>query len=153
VTSSRPTWDETWMAVARQVGQRSLCVRDQIGAVIVDRNNRIVDTGYNGPPRGWQPIHSDKCLSWCPRNQEEPLHPAYDDCYSIHAEANALMFSDRTRREGGTIYVSSGTCGACAKLVANSGLEQAVYAPGPIHRDSHRWYDFLEACGVTVVIL
>jgi deoxycytidylate deaminase len=59
------------------------------------------------------------------------------------------MFSDRDKRIGGTIYVTSGTCGGCAKLVANSGLVRAVYLTGGhAHRDSSRWYDFLVQCGV-----
>ena len=48
------------------MAQRSLCVRAQVGAVIVDARNRIVETGYNGPPRGFQ--HDDQpCTQWCPR--------------------------------------------------------------------------------------
>lgn len=82
----------------------------------------------------------------------------YSDCPSLHAEANALMFSDRRLREGGTIYVSSGTCGGCAKLVANSGLARAVYADQTAtlnqhHRDSFRWYDFLRDCGLEVTLV
>jgi deoxycytidylate deaminase len=85
------------------------------------------------------------------------ISPAYDDCPALHAEANALMFSDRAQREGGTIYVSSGTCGGCAKLVANSGLKRAVYATtslphGHSHRNSDQWYDFLRDCGLEVTI-
>lgn len=146
------------MAIARLMGQRSLCSRDRVGAIIVDADNRIVDSGYNGPPRGWAPIHSDSCLTWCPRavpyvdEVVPPRDPHYDDCVSIHAEANALMFSDRTRRIGGTIYVSSGTCGGCAKLVANSGLVRAVYGSSVLHRDSEKWYDFLRECGIAVTL-
>ena len=182
--TSRPTWDETWMGVARTIAQRSPCSRDKVGAVIVDTFNRIVDTGYNGPPAGWRPIHTDDCSVWCERAKtQEPLcgsreiHPPhvnpllygechgypgliyakrlmldYSDCPSLHAEANALMFSDRRLRVGGTIYVTSGTCSGCAKLVANSGLTRAVYG-GNLrpHRESERWYDFLRDCGLEVV--
>lgn len=159
MTFSRPTWADTWMAVARRIGERSLCDRDQVGAVIVSAENRIIDTGYNGPPRnhpGGKPIApswtSRTCTEWCPRGLVGPVQSDYSDCPALHAEANALMFSDRRLREGGTIYVSSGTCSGCAKLVANSGLKRAVYAPGPAHRDSERWYEFLRECGLEVVI-
>ena len=158
--ASRPTWDDTWMNVARVIAARSTCSRDQVGAVVVSASNRIIDTGYNGPPAGWQPIHSDGCTAWCPRAAQAQLSHAhglvqdYSDCYSLHAEANALMFSDRRLREGGTIYVTSGTCSGCAKLVANSGLARAVYATADrdiSHRDSARWYDFLQDCGLEVL--
>lgn len=158
------------MATARLIGQRSLCDRDKVGAVIVDGDNRIVDTGYNGPPAGWSRVDPAMptdlgCMQWCPRavpfaDEVIPLHgsrrdPHYDDCPALHAEANALMFSDRIRRVGGTIYVSSGTCGGCAKLVANSGLVRAVYGGlgGKVHRDSERWYGFLRDCGLRVDVL
>lgn len=172
---TRPTWDETWMAVALTIGQRSTCVRDKVGAVVVTAGNRIVDTGYNGPPAGWQPIHSDACTVWCPRAAaahwiaqshgedlpaivtQDAFHGPlddYSDCPSLHAEANALMFSDRRLREGGTIYVSSGTCSGCAKLVANSGLARAVYmSTNSERRDSERWYQFLRDCGLDVYIM
>lgn len=150
------------MTMAITIGQRSLCDRDKVGAVIVDRNNRIVDTGYNGPPRGF--ITDDKsCLAWCSRavpyvDETVPvrskLNPHYDDCPSLHAEANALMFSDRRLREGGTIYVSSGVCMGCAKLIANSGLETVVSRmfPQHEHRRSNDSYAFMEKCGLTVIV-
>ena len=186
--SSRPTWDDTWIEVARTVAKRSTCARDQVGAVVVSRTNRILETGYNGPPAGWDIIHSDKCDVWCPRavkgtmwgfkhepdcaivtthhltctcgsytREQEPLEPDYSDCVSLHAEQNALMFGDRAAREGGTIYVSSGVCSTCAKLIANSGLEQVVMALSTqydaAHRQTGKWVEFMEQCGLTVVIL
>ena len=174
------------MAVARAVAQRSLCSRDRVGAVIVSKTNRIIDTGYNGPPSGWQtPGDNPSCSWWCTRaikgtmrghkhkpdcsivtthhltctcgayrEPQEALESDYSDCPSLHAEANALMFSDRRLREGGTIYVTSGTCSGCAKLVANSGLDRAVYATTDreiSHRDSGRWYDFMQDCGLEII--
>jgi dCMP deaminase len=158
----RPTWDETWMNMAIVISERSLCDRDRVGAVVVDKDNRIVDSGYNGPPRG-MPRDDSRCTNWCPRAALPTwigeagiipmLDPAYDDCHSLHAEANALMFSDRRLREGGTIYVSSGVCGGCAKLIANSGLRRLVCdtsheAP---HRSSSEWFAWLRLCNIEVM--
>ena len=169
------------MAVAKTIGQRSLCARDQVGAVVVSAANRVIDTGYNGPPAGFPGSAVDgawniPCMNWCPRaakdkwvrqDSSEDLptivddnafhgpQPDYSDCPALHAEANALMFGDRTQREGGTIYVTSGTCAACAKLVANSGLARAVYVGSGrfSHRDSQKWYDFMVDCGLEVTVL
>jgi len=158
------------MAVAKTIGQRSLCARDQVGAVVVSAANRVIDTGYNGPPAGLLIPKSSAfhdrpldCSSWCPRAINDPpikvdkpvLATDYSDCPALHAEANALMFGDRTQREGGTIYVTSGTCAACAKLVANSGLARAVYVGSGLfsHRDSQKWYDFMVDCGLEVTVL
>lgn len=145
------------MEVARTIARRSLCSRDRVGAVIVSRDNRIVDTGYNGPPRGFADV-TTSCVHWCVRGRNSLAltqlgagMSTYDDCPSLHAEQNALMFSDRRHRERGTIYVSSGVCGTCAKLIANSGLETVVYENPASHRNSDRWVAFMEQCGLTVV--
>jgi dCMP deaminase len=167
-SSTRQTWDETWLEVARVIAKRSLCERDQVGAVIVSKDNRIVATGYNGPPAGFD--HSNTgCSSWCYRAQASdpqgrffepgakvPLKSDYSDCPSLHAEANALSVCDRSVREGGTIYITSGVCFGCAKLIANSGLEHVIvprtsYEHG--HRDTEKSYRFLESVGVTVVVI
>jgi len=61
------------------------------------------------------------------------------------------MFSERRLRERGTVYVSSGVCGTCAKLIANSGLETVVYENPASHRNSEKWVAFMEQCGLTVI--
>jgi dCMP deaminase len=142
------------MEVARTIARRSLCSRDQVGAVIVSRDNRIVDTGYNGPPRHhWPSRNGEPCARWCPRANSLILPGDYSNCDALHAEQNALMFSERRLREGGTIYVSSSVCGTCAKLIANSGLESVVYlrTEGGVTRNSDTWVAFMEQCGLTVV--
>lgn len=154
---SRPSWDDTWFAVAQAVSRRSLCNRDQVGAVIVDPRNRIIATGYNGPPAGF--IRMDptaRCGQWCVREVNHATPPAldYSDCPSLHAEANALSVCDRSVREGGTIYVTSHTCMGCAKLIANSGLSTLHVYPGveAAHRNPANVYAFLEQCGITVYV-
>lgn len=162
----RLNWEDTWFEVAAVIAQRSLCVRDQVGAVIVDANNRIVATGYNGPPTGFQHMEQ-RCTDWCPRAQTtseiaklgRPLMPhhldsLYNDCPSNHAEANALAVCDRSVRVGGTIYVTSHCCMSCAKLIANSGLKTVSVKPTMLaaHRDPHAVYDFLETCGIDVYV-
>lgn len=170
---TRPTWDDTWFAVAQAVSRRSLCVRDQVGAVIVTAKNRIVSTGYNGPPsgftvlggRGDDDLFTGKpCSAWCTRAKASiimqrnlpglKLQEDYSDCPSLHAEANALSVCDRSVREGGTIYVTSHTCMGCAKLIANSGLTTLHVYPGleAAHRNPTQVYEFLERCGITVYI-
>jgi len=148
---TRPTWDETWLAVADQVAQRSLCSRAKVGAVITDTTNQYMVPGYNGPPAGYQ-HGSQPCNVWCKRTTSLSPAPDYTDCYTIHAEANALLKSDYTKRHGGTIYVNSHVCWGCAKLIANSGLRRVVVrcdeAAG--HRNPMASYNFLLECGLEV---
>lgn len=161
----RLTWDEVWQSVAVTVGDRSLCVRDQVGAVIVDPTNRIIAASYNGPPANFP--HNDRpCVEWCARArknvqsdlgklaQDVLIDPGYTDCPANHAEVNAIAVCDRRDREGGTIYVDSSVCWNCAKLIANSGLTRVVVItqPNTQHRSPERSYEFLRTCGVEVVL-
>ena len=150
----RPSWDTTWMEVADTIARRSRCSRAQIGAVIVSRGQRIESTGYNGPAATLD-VDGD-CINWCPRAQGvAPLDNMYDACPSIHAEANALMYVDRSRIEGGTMYITDVACLQCAKLVSNSGVDRVVMrvSSTAAHRKPEATIDYLRRCDLEVVIL
>lgn len=148
----RASWDETWMSVANAMAGRSGCTNRQVGAVIVDPMNRPVSVGYNGPPAGLQAFGS--CSAYCPRSIENQgdRGASYDNCTSVHAEANALLFADRRDYRGGTIYVTNPCCWDCAKLVANSGVSRVVFriSQEDSHADVETPAQFLEACGLRV---
>jgi dCMP deaminase len=98
-----------------------------VGAVILDTHHRIVATGYNGAPPGER-----GCLDGgCPRGllsyQELKPYSGYENCISNHAEVNALLHADRSKVEGGTLYVTDEPCIGCCKVIANSGIEWIVY--------------------------
>lgn len=141
------------MAQARAIGARSLCVRAQVGAVIVSADNSRTWVGYNGVPAGFP--HNDRpCSEWCPRAQKfRRFSPSYDDCYTVHAEVNALLKMDRELGIGGTLYTTGDVCFSCAKVVANSGLETVVVLTdgAAAHRRPEDVYAFLERCGLNVV--
>ena len=149
--TARATWDETWEDVAETVRWRSLCSVARAGAVIADAKNRIVSTGYNGPPAGFE--HSElPCDQWCPRGAEGADLPL---CLSVHAEANALISGDRSSWAGGTMYVTKHPCLECAKMIANSGLARLVVGASagpqePRHTEVHRFLQ--EECGVEVEV-
>ena len=147
----RPTWDDVWGDVADSIRWRSLCSNARAGAVIADEFNRIVSTGYNGPPAGFE--HSElPCKHWCPRGaMDEPL----EKCVSVHAEANALLSADRSSWAGGTMYTTKHPCLECAKLIANSGLARLVVTAAagpqePRHTDVYRFLQ--EECGLAVEV-
>ncbi len=157
-------WSHIRMEMARIIAKRSLCSRDQVGAIITDTHNRVIGEGYNGPPAGFN--HGDQlCVKWCPRAcmlhwQEMPgatdlPEPAisfenhhsiplgdYSDCPSLHAEANALMMSDRTARLDGSIYVTSFPCVSCLKLISNSGLKSIYIGVDGAHEYRYRESDY-----------
>ena len=151
--TSRPSWDEVWMQVADAISQRSRCSRAQIGAVVVSKDQRISSTGYNGPASLFPT--EEECMSWCPRAQGlTTLDNTYDSCPSIHAEANALLYVDRSRVEGGTIYITDAACYQCAKLISNSGISRVVMRVSTIaaHRNPEATIEYFAKCGIDVTI-
>jgi len=152
----RSSWDETWMKVAQAMAARSNCTNRRVGVVIVDPNNRPISVGYNGPPAGYQ--DAETCSDYCPRSVVTNINSVrgskYDNCVSVHAEANALIFADRHSYSGGTIYVTNPCCWDCAKLVANSGLKRVVlqFSKVDSHADVDTPVNFLRACGLQVEI-
>lgn len=158
---NRASWDKTRLAMARDLAKRSLCSRDQVGAIITDAENRIVAEGYNGPPADF-PHGNQSCVEWCPRAARKQegglilpgeLKADYSDCPSLHAEANALIMSDRTKRRGGSIYVTSFPCTGCVKLISNSGLKRVVVGVDGKHEYRFRAenYNVLSLIGIHVI--
>lgn len=152
----RVHWTNSWLNIAHEVSQRSLCEGAQVGTVITDKNNRVIATGYNGPPSGFD--HENKtCSHWCQRQRardSEPLVGYGLSCPSIHSEANALMFADRRDYEGGSMYVTATCCEDCAKLVANSGIKTLylMISEKDLLRGACNPIEFLIQCGIDVVL-
>ena len=150
----RPHWDDVWLDVARVLATRSLCSRAQVGAVIVDAENRIVSTGYNNPARNFD--HRDEsCTAWCARAQGDVVEGSYSNCPSLHAEANALMAGNRMLWQGGTVYVTGHVCADCAKLIGNSGLARVVVQDDGVDREYRNYddtYRSLRALGIGVEV-
>jgi deoxycytidylate deaminase len=148
--------------------ERSRCDRAKIAAVIVSPHQRIVATGYNGPPARWTPPPPGEltthCVDWCDRAQliieqghspvSEAVSALYEDCPTIHAEINALLYSDPHERKRGTIYVTGSVCMACAKAIGNSGITTVTLVNVDEEADAHRnpteVRKFLVECDVRV---
>lgn len=125
----------------------STCSKRQYYAIVTAPNGRIVGAGTNGsPPR------IEHCSDGaCPRAVEGAASGSnYDQCIAIHAEANALMWSDRTAREGGTLYVNGPPCWSCGKLLAGSGIKRVIHLEDPLYLDFPRVRALMEASGLQV---
>lgn len=59
-----------------------------------------------------------------------PAYSDYSNCISNHAEVNALLYADRSKIEGGTMYITDAPCVGCLKVLANSGLARAAWPQG-----------------------
>lgn len=154
---TRASWDTTWMRMATAAGQRSRCVRAQIGAVIVTADNRMASVGYSGPPANRIDVAiagpESLCSEWCPRAQPgADLSLGYESCATIHAEVNALLRSSWDDRQGGTLYVNGASCQNCAKVVAGSGITRVVHQvwDTDAHRNPEAVEKYLQTCGINV---
>lgn len=112
------SWDDYFMGLAHLSAMRSKDPNTQVGAVIVDENNRVVSIGYNGMPFGC----NDDEFPW--ERQGEFLDTKYP--YVVHAELNAILNAPRPVR-GCTLYVSLFPCNECAKAIIQAGIKTIVY--------------------------
>jgi dCMP deaminase len=113
------SWDEYFMGIAMLSAKRSKDPSTQVGACIVNKDNKIVGIGYNGFPIGC----SDDNLPWS-RNAENSNETKYP--YVVHAEANAILNSTKDLH-GARIYVDLFPCNECAKLIIQSGIKEVVF--------------------------
>lgn len=114
----RSSWQEYFMTIAESIAQRGTCDRAFVGAVIVNKDNRIVSTGYNGSISG-----DEHCI--------DSKHKMRDNhCIrTIHAEQNALYYcaKEGIKVKGCSIYVTHFPCLNCTKALIQSGIKHIYY--------------------------
>lgn len=112
-SDGRPSWDEYFLTIAEQVSRRSPDPHTKHGCVLVDSDNRVISTGYNGPisglPNGIVPLTRPEKYDWF-----------------IHAEDNAVAFA-RCDLRGATAYVTGAPCAACFRRLLQVGVKRIVY--------------------------
>lgn len=145
----RPSKDTYYLDIAIAVSKRSTCLKRHYGAVIVN-NDEIISTGYNGNPRGM--FNCCQKLT-CSRIDKPHNSGDYSDCFSVHAEQNALLSASRRDMIGGILYLvceeygldkeKSGKyqedfygfneitedvspCPICMRMIQNSGIKKIV---------------------------
>jgi len=144
--SDRPSWDEYFMGIAKQVATRSNCIKRKVAAVIV-RDKRIISTGYNGTPRGTRNCNE----GGCPRcNNFAESGTRLDECYCSHGEENAIVQAayHGISVKDSTIYSTFCPCLYCTRMIINAGIKEVVYnADYPLNESALK---LLEEAGVTV---
>jgi len=120
------SWDEYFMGVALLAAMRSKDPNTQVGACIVDSENRILSTGYNGFPSGC----SDDEYPWDREGDfTETKYP-----FVVHAELNAILNARGKNLTGAKIYVALFPCNECAKAIIQSGIKEVIF-------DSNKYKD------------
>lgn len=113
------SWDEYFMGVAQLAAQRSKDPSTQVGCCIVDDQNRILSTGYNGFPHGC----SDDEFPW---NRDESLGETKYP-FVVHAELNAILNNRGKSLAGAKLYVGLFPCHECAKAIIQAGIKEVIY--------------------------
>ena len=126
----RPSWDEYFGAITKQVATRATCLRRKVGAIIV-KDKRILTTGYNGAPRGVK-----NCLERGICMREEmgiPSGQRHEFCRGLHAEQNAIIQAayHGVNIQDSELYCTTQPCVQCAKMIINSGIKIYYFADYP----------------------
>ena len=136
------SWDECFMGLALLSAGRSKDPNSQVGACIVDKDNRVVSLGYNGAPRGYD---DDKHMTW--EREGDFLNTKY--AYVCHSEMNAIL-NARTSVEGCKLYVTLFPCNECAKAIIQSGIKEIVYLSDKYDKTDSNTASkkMLDVCGI-----
>lgn len=153
------------IGMAELTAKRSTCLRRQVGCVLVDANNFVLSTGYNGVARGMPHCNEKTYTDEMTVGESIPFFhnacPAafalsgtnLDGCHAIHAEQNALL-QCRDVQKIHTCYTTASPCLTCVKLLMNTSCVDIVYLeeyPHPAARDlwqnhdapfARGWYQF-----------
>lgn len=122
-------WHDRFLQMAQLVSGWSKDPSTGVGAVIVDKHNRVVSLGYNGLAKGVD-------------DSNERLHDRDKKLsLTLHAEDNALSFAHQDVT-GFTIYVTHPPCSHCASRIIQRGLATVV-CPSPSADFLSRWWDSL----------
>ena len=103
------SWDQYFMGIALLSAERSKDPNTQVGACIVDANNKI--------------LCDDDKMPW--GRVGKPLENKY--FYVCHAELNAILNYGGGSLNGATCYSTLFPCNECAKAIIQSGIKEIVY--------------------------
>jgi dCMP deaminase len=121
---TRITWDQYYMGMAQLAAKRSACLSRKVGCVLVDNQNRVVSTGYCGPPKGYP--HCVICARIKGDTRLEAPGESLYQCHTVHAEMNALLQckdTDRIHR----CYTTTSPCLVCARLLYNTACKEIIF--------------------------
>ena len=119
------TWDEYFMGIASLSAQRSKDPNTQVGACIVNEENRIMTVGYNGMPRGC----SDDEFPW--EREGGILETKY--AFVCHAEMNAILNCGTADLRNNRVYVTLFPCQECTKALIQKGIKEIIYMDDKYH--------------------
>lgn len=139
-------WRDYLFGFAQYAATRSKDPSTQVGAVLADKDNHVIATGYNGFPP-----HIEETEERWQRPQK------YNRV--IHAEANAIGWAARKgiSTDGATLYCTHFPCNkaGCARLIIAAGIRRVVAGNPPHGWDEDHMFakDLFDEAGVTYEFL
>lgn len=121
----RPSWDEYFMGITREVAKRATCDRGRSGCVIV-KSKQILTTGYVGSPVGVP--HCDE-VGHLFKSVTHTDGAVTQHCMrTTHAEQNAIVQAAKlgVALKGSSLYCKMEPCAVCAKMIINAGIKRVV---------------------------
>ena len=108
--------DLYYLRIAGLAAANSVDPSTRVGCIIVN-GGAIVSDGWNGTPSGF---HTNET-----RDEYGEAH-----AYVVHAEANALAKCARLGHatQNATMYINTGPCPDCVKIIKQAGITRVVYA-------------------------
>jgi dCMP deaminase len=120
-------WDDRYLGLAQDISTWSKDPSTKVGAVIVNSNNRIIATGFNG----FAPGENDDPALYADRG--------YKYQHVVHAEDSAIRTCDERDLYGATLYTSFPCCPNCMRMVRNRRFHRVVCRPLPTEGKSIDW--------------
>lgn len=113
-TETKINWHRTYIDIAKLISQHSKAERKKVGAILV-KQGRIISTGYNGTPSGFD----NNCEDENGNTKKEVLH----------AESNAIAKCARSveSSEDADLYVTMSPCLECAKLIIQCKIKRVFF--------------------------
>ena len=112
------SWNQLFLGIAFICSKKSKDPNTKVGCCIVDSQNRILSTGYNGFPKNI----NDQELSW--KNEGTWHTTKYP--YVIHAETNAILFAKQNLKDC-ILYTTLFPCSNCAKLIIQTDIKKIIF--------------------------
>jgi dCMP deaminase len=105
------TWDQYFLSLCKLVSLRSKDPDTQVGCVIVDHEQKIIGTGYNGHVSG----------------TDFTFEKPYKYTFMIHSEENTLLNSTKSDLSDCTMYCTLFPCEHCTLLICQKKIKKIIY--------------------------
>lgn len=108
-------WINHFIKMAELVSTMSKDPNHKIGAVIVDKNNRVVSTGFNGFAKGIDD------------NSERLNDKEIKRLLMLHAEENAILYAKQDLTDCDIYVYGYPSCIHCTSIIIQSGIKTIYY--------------------------